>query len=126
MDPRLTPATDRVALAGAGIERPTLTEGTAMRVAVPLVDLDREPNGRRDRQLIFGADVTVIERRHDRAFVQAAADGYCGWIGMAALTAERPAITHRVAARRASGWRSLALSSWPWGRCGWRARRRGG
>ena len=69
-----------------------------MRVAVPLVDLDREPNGRRDRQLIFGADVTVIERRHDRAFVQAAADGYCGWIGMAALTAERPAITHRVAA----------------------------
>ena len=98
MDPRLTPATDRVALAGAGIERPTLTEGTAMRVAVPLVDLDREPNGRRDRQLIFGADVTVIERRHDRAFVQAAADGYCGWIGMAALTAERPAITHRVAA----------------------------
>ena len=55
-----------------------------MRVAVPLVDLDREPNGRRDRQLIFGADVTVIERRHDRAFVQAAADGYCGWIGMAA------------------------------------------
>ena len=40
MDPRLTPATDRVALAGSGIERPTLTEGTAMRVAVPLVEED--------------------------------------------------------------------------------------
>lgn len=98
MDRRLTPATERVALAGSGIDRGVITEGTPMRVAVPLVDLDREPDGRRDRQLLFGADVTVIERRHDRVFVQAEADGYCGWIGLAALSADRPAITHRVSA----------------------------
>ena len=98
MDRRLTPATDRTALAGSGILRPVITDGTPMRVSVPLVDLDREPDGRRDRQLNFGADVTVIERRHDRAFVQAAADGYCGWVPMAALTADLPPITHRVSA----------------------------
>lgn len=98
MDRRLTPATDRVALRGSGVDRPVITDGTPMRVAVPLVDLDREPDGRRDRQLLFGADVTVIERRHDRAFVQAAADGYCGWVPMAALSAEMPAITHRISA----------------------------
>lgn len=98
MDRRLTPATDRVALAGSGIERPVITEGTPMRVAQPVIELDREPDGRRDRQLIFGADVTVIERRNDRAFVQAAADGYCGWVDMGALTADLPVITHRVSA----------------------------
>lgn len=98
MDRRLTPATDGTALAGYGLDRPVITDGTLMQVAVPLADLDREPDGRRDRQLVFGADVTVIERRHDRAFVRAALDGYCGWIDMAALSADLPAITHRVSA----------------------------
>ena len=98
MDHRLTPATDKVALAGSGIERPVITEGTPMRVALPVVDLDKEPDGRRDRQVLFGADVTVIERRNTRAFVQAAVDGYCGWVARSALTEDRPAITHRVTA----------------------------
>ena len=40
----------------------------------------------------------MIERRHDRAFVQAAADGYCGWVSYPALTADLPRITHRVGA----------------------------
>lgn len=98
MDRRLTPATDLVALAGSGIVRDVITNGQKMRVAVPLVDLDRAPDGPRDRQLGFGADVTLIEQRGDRAFVQAAADGYCGWVPVAALTAHRPTITHRVSA----------------------------
>lgn len=98
MDRRLTPATDRVALAGSGIARDVITEGQPMRVAVPLVDLDRASEGARDRQLLFGADVTMIERRGDRAFVQAAADGYCGWVAAASLTDNLPPITHRVSA----------------------------
>ena len=65
MDRRLTPATDRVALRGSSVDRPVITDGTLMRVAVPLVDLDREPDGCRDRQLLFGADVTVIDQPKD-------------------------------------------------------------
>ncbi|WP_299360733.1 NlpC/P60 family protein [uncultured Paracoccus sp.] len=98
MDRRLTPATERTALRGSGVERPVTVDGTPMRVAVPLADLCRAPAGARDRQVVFGSDVTVIERRDDWAFVQAAADGYCGWIAADGLSGERPAITHRVSA----------------------------
>ena len=63
MDRRLTPATDRVALRGSGIARDRLTEGHPMRVAAPVADLLRAPGGARDRQLLHGADVTLIEER---------------------------------------------------------------
>ena len=98
MDRRLTPATDRIALRGSGVDRPAMTDGTPMRVSAPVLDLDRAPDGPRDRQLVFGADVTVIEMIGPRAFVRAAADGYCGWVDAAGLTADMPAITHRVSA----------------------------
>lgn len=100
LDRRLTPATDRVALeALRGIlQRPAYTAGTAARVAVPLTDLMSSPEGRRDRQVNFGIDVTVIEDRGDWSFVQSALDGYCGWLRSAALTRDLPRITHRVTA----------------------------
>ncbi|MBV0891201.1 C40 family peptidase [Paracoccus sp. Z118] len=98
MDRRLTPATERIALKGSGIERDAITDGQPMRVAVPLADLRRAPDGARDRQLLHGADVTVIEERDDWAFVQAAVDGYCGWVRGEALTDRLPPITHRVSA----------------------------
>lgn len=100
LDRRLTPATDRVALeclAGV-IERPVYTPGHAARLVVPLADLLAAPDGRRDRQVNFGADVTVIEKRGDWCFVQAALDGYCGWLPAAALGTGLPPITHRVTA----------------------------
>lgn len=96
MDRRLTPATDRVALAGYGIARPALTEGRPMRIAAALTDLRRAPGGARDRQLLLGADVTLIDEADGWAFVRAEADGYCGWVIAAALTPDRPAVTHRV------------------------------
>src|SRR5690606_19079273 len=80
MDRRLTPATDRVALRGARVARDVITDGERRRVAMPLVDLCRAPDGPRDRQLLFGADVLLIEARDGWGFVQAAADGYCGWV----------------------------------------------
>ncbi|MDP5306593.1 C40 family peptidase [Paracoccus spongiarum] len=99
-DRRLTPATDRVALDSLRgiLDRPAYTTGRPARLAVPLADLMDAPDGRRDRQVNFGADLTVIEDRGDWAFVQARLDGYCGWLRGAALTAELPPITHRVAA----------------------------
>ncbi|TBN41986.1 NLP/P60 hydrolase [Paracoccus subflavus] len=100
LDRRLTPATDRVALESLShvIERPAYTPGHPARLSVPLADLVGAPDGRRDRQVNFGADVTVIETRGDRSFVQTALDGYCGWLPAAALTTVLPPVTHRVAA----------------------------
>lgn len=100
MDRRLTPATDRVALEAlrGHLDRPAFTPGRAARLAAPLADLLTAPNGRRDRQVNFGADLTVIEERGPMAFVQAALDGYCGWLPLAHLTFELPPLTHRVTA----------------------------
>ena len=104
LDRRLTPATDRVALESlcGVIERPAYTPGHPARLAVPLADLMTAPGGRRDRQVNFGADVTVIETRGDSqgdwCFVQADLDGYCGWLPAAALNTDLPPITHRVTA----------------------------
>lgn len=100
LDRRLTPATDRVALDSLRgiLGRPDYTPGRPARLAAPLADLLTAPDGRRDRQVNFGADLTVIETRGEWAFVQAALDGYCGWLRAAALTSDLPPITHRVSA----------------------------
>lgn len=99
-DRRLTPATERVALDSlrGKIDRPEYTAGEPARMAAPLADLMTAPGGRRDRQVIFGADLTIIERRDGWAFVQAALDGYCGWLPEKVLGHDLPTITHRVTA----------------------------
>ena len=98
-DRRSTPATDRVALnrLRGVIDRPAYTEGTAASVTVPLADLCATPGGARDRQMNFGAAVTVIDEAEGWSFVEAAADGYCGWLPPDTL-GEARAVTHRVAA----------------------------
>jgi len=100
MDRRLTPATDRIALSSLKgvLDRPDYTDGQPARLVVPLTDLLTAPDGRRDRQIIFGADLTIIDTVGDMAFVQAALDGYCGWVSRDALGFDLPVITHRVTA----------------------------
>jgi cell wall-associated NlpC family hydrolase len=98
MDRRLTPATARIAhvsLKGK-VEVPVFTDGTPMRVALPVVDLLRAANGARDRQLLLGEAFTVIDRNEGHAFGFAVKDGYCGWLPDAAL-ARGPTPTHWVA-----------------------------
>ncbi|GLK66296.1 C40 family peptidase [Paracoccus kondratievae] len=99
-DRRLTPATERVALETlrGTLQRPNYTAGEPARLAVPVADLCRAPQGARDRQLNFGADLTVIERQGDWAFVQATSDSYCGWVQAAGLGPQHPEITHRLSA----------------------------
>lgn len=100
MDRRLTPFSGRIAhvsLRGRLADVP-LTEGQPARIGAPLADLCATPGGARDRQLIHGAGVTVIDRQAGHAFVMAAADGYCGWLADAALAAADPA-SHRVHSR---------------------------
>ena len=99
-DPRLTPFSGRVAhIALQGrIAAAEFTAGTWMRLRAPLADLCRRPEGPRDRQLLRGARLCVIDRQGPWAYVQAQADGYCGWVASDALGPDHP-VTHRVVAR---------------------------
>jgi hypothetical protein len=100
MDRRTTPANGRAALSHlqGQVQADRFTEGAPARVARPLVDLLARPQGARDRQLLLGDAVTVIDRDQGHAFVQAAKDGYCGWLAEDALTGEGPEPSHWVAA----------------------------
>ena len=99
MDRRITPANARVALdiLRGIVDAPLYVAGTAACVAVPLADLCRAPSGPRDRQLLMGDPVTVIDRQDGWAFVQAAKDGYCGYLRDASLCPAHAA-THWVTA----------------------------
>lgn len=99
-DRRLTPANGRVAAAHlrGQVAAARYVQGEAAEVAAPVADLLAAPEGARDRQLLLGEAVTVYERRGGWAFVQAAKDGYTGYVAEAALGP--PGMpTHRVAAR---------------------------
>jgi cell wall-associated NlpC family hydrolase len=99
MDRRLTPANARAALdtLRGTVEAPRFTPGEAARVTVPLVDLCRAPQGPRERQLLLGDALTVIDRHEGWAFVQASKDGYCGYLPEAAVGPPQ-APTHWISA----------------------------
>ena len=96
-DRRTTPATDRVALERLRgiLDRPAYTAGEAARVIVPLTDICTAPAGARDRQMLLGRAVTVVDRVDGWAFIEDE-NGFCGWVDAAHIgTAPDP--THRVA-----------------------------
>ncbi|WP_136644897.1 NlpC/P60 family protein [Tabrizicola sp. YIM 78059] len=98
MDRRVTPYSGRVAhVSLKGRISAPLTEGRSGRIVVPLADLRDKPGGARDRQLLMGAAVTVIDHEEGHLFVQSRRDGYCGWVESAAV-GEGPEPTHWVAA----------------------------
>jgi cell wall-associated NlpC family hydrolase len=97
-DRRLTPANGRVAalrLRGQ-VQADRFVPGEPRRVAVPVADLDGSPGGTRNRQLLWGEAVTVYEVQDGFAFVEAARDGYVGYVAAVSL-AEPRTPTHRVA-----------------------------
>ncbi|PRY20749.1 NlpC/P60 family protein [Aliiruegeria haliotis] len=98
-DPRLTPANEHVAAEELRdvVEAPTYVRGMVRQVAEPVIDLLRRPEGPRDRQLIYGDRVRVLEERDGHAFLQSLKDGYVGYADATALTPPRTP-THRVIA----------------------------
>ena len=81
-DRRLTPANERVAhesLRGQ-VSAPRFTKGAARRLTVPLANLLHAPDGRRERQLLMGDGVTCLEDHNGWSFVQAARDGFVGYL----------------------------------------------
>ena len=86
LDRRVTPFSGRVALESLrGLVEAEFTAGEAGAVAVPLADLLAQPRGARDRQVVLGEPLVVIDRRDGHAFVQMGKDGYCGWLADAAI-----------------------------------------
>ncbi len=84
-------------------DRRTLPEelrdcGEVMSVAVPLADLRAAPDGKRDRQLVYGEDFRVVEVRGGWAYGSAQKDGYAGYLRLADLEVRRDT-THFVSAR---------------------------
>ena len=111
-DRRLTPFSGTVALTSlrGQVQAARFTDGTVARVAVPVADLCARPDGPRDRQVLFGAGLCVIDHQGDWAFVQAQADGYCGWLRAGALGPDH-AVTHRVSARATHAYAEADLKT---------------
>ncbi|RVT82158.1 NLP/P60 hydrolase [Rhodobacteraceae bacterium CCMM004] len=87
-DRRRTPANGRVAATAlrGEVAAERFTDGERRQVAVPVLDLFPAPGADvRERQLLYGAEVTVYEEIDGRAFVAAAADGYVGYVDATAL-----------------------------------------
>lgn len=94
-DRRLTPANARVAAAHLEGPAPGIrpVSGTSRQIGVSVVDLLDNPGGQRERQLLWGDEVTVYETRKGWCFVQVRKDGYVGYVPEAALVETAPA-TH--------------------------------
>jgi cell wall-associated NlpC family hydrolase len=97
-DLRLTPANGRVAASHlrGQVDADVFVDGEPASIGQVVVDLCATPTGKRERQLLLGAVVTVYERREGWAFVQSKRDGYVGYLPEFALVALN-ATTHRVA-----------------------------
>ncbi|MCV3270153.1 C40 family peptidase [Roseobacter sinensis] len=80
------------------------------RVTAPLVDLRRQPDGSRDRQLLYGDEVTVLHHADGWSLVCAAKDGYCGYLPSDSLGSVTPA-THKVTARATHAYTEPDLKS---------------
>lgn len=98
-DPRLTAANGRVAHLSLRdhVQAERFVAGEPARIAVPLADLLARPDGPRDRQLLHGEALLLLDRTARYAFVQSGRDGYCGWLDLAAIGPDH-AVTHRVIA----------------------------
>lgn len=99
-DPRLTAfsGTHADAALRGQVAAAQFVQPEPQRIMCPIADLCTAPEGPRTRQLLLGEEVGVIERRGAMAFVQAARDGYVGWVACAALGPGH-APTHTVCAR---------------------------
>ncbi len=85
-----------LSLRGA-VEAERFAEAAWQRVVVPVADILISPAGRRDRQLLLGARVEVLEVAEGHAFVRAERDGHVGYMAEACLGPDAVA-THWVAA----------------------------
>lgn len=97
-DPRRTPPEDQIVL-----DEPA-------RICLPVVDLTRGQGGPRDRQLLYGDPITILNRTSQHCLVRSDKDGYCGTVPTAATTNLKKA-THRVTARSTHAYLKADIKS---------------
>ena len=91
MDPRLTPANEIVACSSlkGKIKHSNFIEGKNYQINVPLVDLLSAPDGRRNRQLIYGSKVKYFGAADGWAFIQNTYDSYVGYVPQNTIVSEK-------------------------------------
>ncbi|WP_425287376.1 NlpC/P60 family protein [Paramesorhizobium deserti] len=84
------------------VEAGRFTEGKPMRVALPVIDLRGEPrpDSGPQTQLLLGDEVRVFEEADGWCWVQAARDGYVGYVSDFSLEQLRGKSTHVVCVPR--------------------------
>ncbi|WP_299401161.1 NlpC/P60 family protein [uncultured Roseobacter sp.] len=97
-DPRTTPDPDLVQLS------------KPMQIKSSIADLHRAPTGPRDRQLIYGEHVTVLQEAGNWQLVRAEKDGYCGYVRSDVLGLQTNA-THIVTARSSQAYEAADIKS---------------
>ena len=106
LDRRLTVANGRVAALSlrGQVEAARFVAGWSRLIASPVVALRDRPEGRRERELLRGEAVRVFEERAGWCFVQAARDGYVGYLPADTLReGEMPDLRVAVRATHAYG-----------------------
>ena len=90
MDPRLTPANEIVACSTlkGRIKHTNFVEGQNYQINVPFVDLLGKPNGKRNRQLIYGSKVKYFGEANGWAFIQNIYDSYVGYVPQNTIVSE--------------------------------------
>ena len=99
MDPRLTPANEIIACATlkGKIRHLNFVEGKNYQINVSFVDLLATPDGKRNRQLIYGSQVKYFGESDGWAFIQNTYDKYVGYVPRSAIVKETEK-THIVSA----------------------------
>ena len=99
MDPRLTPANETVACSTlkGKIKHSNFVEAKNYQVNVPFVDLLGSPDGKRNRQLIYGSKVKYFSAAKGWAFIQNTYDNYVGYVPESTIASETQK-THIVTA----------------------------
>ena len=96
---------------GRSTPDPALVDGhQPAQIAWHHVDLLRQPNGARERQLLAGAAVTVLGALEGHSYIQADHDGYIGFVPTASLMA-RSAATHVVSTPGAHVYAEASIKS---------------
>ena len=91
MDPRLTPANEIVACSTlkGQIKHSNFVEGKSYQINVPFVDLLGTPDGKRNRQLIYGSKVKYFSAADGWAFIQNIYDRYVGYVRLNTIVSEK-------------------------------------
>ena len=99
MDPRLTPANEIVACSSlkGKLEHSNFVEGKNYQINVPFADLLDKPDGKRNRQLIYGSKVKYFSEADGWAFIQNTYDKYVGYVPQSAIGTAKEK-THTVIA----------------------------